>query len=179
MSTPTAPTGVIRLVSPQPTVSPVLLPPAGLPHSWGPLSQVLAVVLQVQAQVCVYARVGACACVRVTLLANLVLIPCNHTRISCIVKSHDTWVIDRDDAASQHKPRSSVQWCRNGHSSVNKIINKQKQNQTSKNYTITVFSLADLLSSCMVSTEANSESSIFVIILHTQDSDEMRCCTCM
>ena len=40
-------TGVIRLVSPQPTVPLVLLPPAGSPHSWDPLSQVLAVVLQV------------------------------------------------------------------------------------------------------------------------------------
>ena len=66
-------TGVIRLVSPQPTVPPVLLPPADLPHSWGPLSQDLAVVLKVQVtsykcvcvlcDVCVVLCVCVCMCV--------------------------------------------------------------------------------------------------------------------
>ena len=45
----------------QPMVQPVLLPPAGLPHSWGPLSQVLAVVYITSTSVCVC----VCACVRV------------------------------------------------------------------------------------------------------------------
>ena len=55
-------TGVIRLVSPQPMAPAVLLPPSGLPHSWGLLSQVLAVVLQVQVQVQVQVCVCACVC---------------------------------------------------------------------------------------------------------------------
>ena len=45
-------TGVVRLVSPQPTMPPVVLPPAGSPQSWGQRSQSLAVVLQVQ--MCVF-----------------------------------------------------------------------------------------------------------------------------
>ena len=36
-------TGVIRLVSPQPIVPLVMLPPAGSPHSWGPCTQILAI----------------------------------------------------------------------------------------------------------------------------------------
>ena len=67
--------------------------------------------------------VSKCVCVCVCMTTNLVLIPCNYTRISCIVKSHDTWVIDRYDAAGQHKPWSSVQWSRNSHSSANAKLN--------------------------------------------------------
>ena len=66
MSTPTAlgghAAGEMRLVFPQPTVPPVLLPPAGSPPKlWGPRGQLLAVVnTSTSTNVCVYVCTFVC-----------------------------------------------------------------------------------------------------------------------
>ena len=55
---------------------PVLLPPAGLPHSWGPLSQVLAVVYITSTSVCVC----VCVCVLHTFLPLTHCVPSSTTQ---------------------------------------------------------------------------------------------------